>query len=102
MFTAAGLFKKIGDTNMSDTEISEVGDCITVGFNDVATGRILLSLHLRLELQQMMSRVRPEDLSAAEIAALLDILTPADSRVVGGPASAMTERPRVSRRVPGA
>jgi len=78
--------QKIGVRNVSDTEISEVGDCITVGFNDVATGRILLSSHLRLELQQMMSRVRPEDLSAAEIAALLDILAPADSRVVGGPA----------------
>jgi hypothetical protein len=85
MFTAAGLFKKIGDRNMSDTEISEVGDCITVGFNDVATGRILLSSHLRLELQQMMSRVRPEDLSAAEITALLAILRLAHCRVIGGP-----------------
>ena len=41
--------------------------------------------HLRWELVQVMSRVRPDDLSAAEIAALLDILTPADARVVGGP-----------------
>jgi hypothetical protein len=42
--------------------------------------------HLRWELQQVMARVRPEDLSAAEIAALLVILTPAHSRVIGGPA----------------
>lgn len=47
--------------------------------------------HLRQELQQVMSRVRPDDLSAAEIVALLAILSPADRRVVGGP----TSRPRL-------
>jgi hypothetical protein len=42
--------------------------------------------HLRWELQQVMSRVRPEDLSAAEVSGLLAILVPAHSRVIGGPA----------------
>ena len=41
--------------------------------------------HLRWELQQVMSRVRPEDLSAAEISGLLAILVPAHSRIIGGP-----------------
>jgi hypothetical protein len=45
-----------------------------------------LSPHLRRELEQVMSRVRPDDLSVVEIAALLAILVPAHSRVVGGPA----------------
>ncbi|MET0698475.1 MAG: hypothetical protein ABWY93_02320 [Mycobacterium sp.] len=39
--------------------------------------------HLRWELEQVMSRVRPEDLSAREITALLETLTPAHSRVLG-------------------
>ena len=42
--------------------------------------------HLRWELQQVMSRVRPEDLSATEISGLLAILIPAHSRVIGRPA----------------
>jgi hypothetical protein len=37
-----------------------------------------------LELQQVMSHVRPDDLSAAEISALLAILAPAHARVIGG------------------
>ena len=36
---------------------------------------------------QLMTRVRPDDLSAVEIAALLVLLAPALSRVVGGPAA---------------
>jgi hypothetical protein len=42
--------------------------------------------HLRWELEQVMSRVRPADLSGAEIAALLAVLAPAHCRVIGGPA----------------
>lgn len=41
---------------------------------------------LRRELLAVMSRVRPEDLSAAEITALLAIFRPAEARVVAGPA----------------
>lgn len=37
------------------------------------------------ELIRVMSRVQPDDLSAAEIVALLGILAPADSRVNGRP-----------------
>jgi hypothetical protein len=71
---------------MFDTELPEVGDRITGERDYVMTGRNCLLPHLRWELQQVMSRVRPEDLSAAEIAALLAILTPAHSRVIGRPA----------------
>jgi len=42
--------------------------------------------HLRLELRQLMSGLRPDDLSAAEISGLLAILIPAHARVIGGPA----------------
>jgi hypothetical protein len=42
--------------------------------------------HLRWELQQVMSRVRPEDLSDTEVAALLAILRMAHCRVIGRPA----------------
>lgn len=86
---------------MSDTEISELAACIRGGFHDVEAGGILLSSHLRWELQQMLSRVRPEDLSTTEIAALLVILMPADSRVVGITSRpAMNAHPRGSRRAP--
>jgi hypothetical protein len=68
-----------------DTEFSEVGDRITAGLDFATTGRNGVLPLLRWELQQVMSRVRPEDLSAAEIAALLAILMPAHSRVIGGP-----------------
>jgi hypothetical protein len=53
----------------------------------VKTVRNCVLPHLRWELRQVMSRVRPEDLSAPEITALLGVLTPAHSRVIGGPAS---------------
>jgi hypothetical protein len=43
--------------------------------------------HLRWELEQVMSRVRPADLSGVEIAALLAVLAPAHCRVIGGPTS---------------
>jgi hypothetical protein len=69
------------------TEISEVGDHIAPVVDFVEAERSCLLPHLRWELDQVMSRVRPADLSAAEIAALLAILTPAHSRVIGGPAS---------------
>jgi hypothetical protein len=78
---------KLLGSGVGDAKISEVNGRISVGLDNVATGRILLSAHLRRKLQQVMTRVRPEDLSVAEIVALLDILTPADSRVVGGPAN---------------
>lgn len=47
---------------------------------------VSLSPHLRWELEQVMARVRPADLSVVEIAALLAVLVPAHSRVIGGPA----------------
>jgi hypothetical protein len=76
---------------MHDREFPEVGKRIAAGRDDMTTGRNSLSSHLRWELVQVMSRVRPEDLSAVEVAALLVILTPADTRVIGGPAG----RPKV-------
>lgn len=57
--------------------------------SDVAAAPISLSSlrNLVWELKDVMSRIAPEDLSAAEISALLGILTPAQSRVVGRPAA---------------
>jgi hypothetical protein len=67
---------------------SEVGNHITAAPLDPETvaGNGVLP-HLRWELEQVMTRVRPSDLSASEIAALLGVLRPAHSRVIGGPAS---------------
>jgi hypothetical protein len=48
--------------------------------------------HLRWELQQVMARVRPDDLSAVEISKLLAILIPAHSRVINGPAGQPAQR----------
>jgi hypothetical protein len=75
-----------------NTKFSEVKDrCLVVPDDDAldagTASHRLLSSHLRSRLQRVMTRVRPDDLSIAEIVALLDILTPADFRVVGGPAS---------------
>lgn len=67
-------------------KLSEVGNSITAARGYAKPGRTTFLPHLRWELQQVMSRVRPEDLSANEIAALLAILTPAHCRVIGGPA----------------
>jgi len=78
--------QKVRGGNVADTEFSGVGDRITAGLDFATTGRNGVLPLLRRELQQVMSRVRPEDLSAAEIAALLAVLAPADSRVIGGPA----------------
>lgn len=76
---------------MIDTELSEVGDLINAARRYGKTGGNRVLPHLRWELAQVMSRVRPDDLSAVEIAALLAVLTPAHSRVIGGP----TGRPRL-------
>jgi hypothetical protein len=63
---------------MLDSELFEVVKHI------VATGDVAgTSPHLRWELQEVMSRVRPDDLSTAEISSLLAILVPAHSRVIG-------------------
>lgn len=67
-------------------KLSEVGDRINAARGYTKVARPVFLPHLRWELQQVMSRVRPEDLSANEIAALLAILTPAHCRVIGGPA----------------
>lgn len=68
-------------------KLSEIGDRIGAARECTRAGRTVFLPHLRWELRQVMSRVRPEDLSAKEIAALLAILTPAHCRVIGGPAS---------------
>lgn len=66
-------------------KLSEVGDRINAARGYTKTGRTKFLPHLRWELKQVMSRVRPEDLSANEIAELLAVLTPAHCRVIGGP-----------------
>jgi hypothetical protein len=89
-FSASDL-ENLGVRSLVDTDISEVGDLINAArrYGKTRGNRVLP--HLRWELGQVMSRVRPEDLSATEIAALLAILMPAHSRVIGGPAG----RPRL-------
>lgn len=72
-------------------ELSEVAERAKTAVDNSSTQQDRSVPHLRLELQQVMSRVRPDDLSAAEIVALLAILSPADRRVIGGP----TGRPRL-------
>jgi hypothetical protein len=68
-----------------ETDFSEVGDRATVACSFVKTDADSKVPHLRWELEQVMTRVRPQDLSAVEIAALLTILIPAHSRVIGRP-----------------
>jgi hypothetical protein len=87
---------------VSDTRLPGAGKRIAGGLDDMTAERNFMSSHLRWELMQLMSRVRPEDLSAVEITALLVILRPAASRVFGLPAG----RPKVrvlggSRQAPG-
>jgi hypothetical protein len=60
---------------------------VAAGRDDMTLGLNYLSSHLRSELGQVMSRVRPKDLSVVEVAAVLAVLAPADARVIGGPAS---------------
>jgi hypothetical protein len=50
------------------------------------TDRARTESRLRWELKQVMSRVRPENLSSPEMSALLVILRKAHARVVGRPA----------------
>ena len=85
------LILKVGVRSLFDTDLPEVGDLINAARRYGKTGGNRVLPHLRWELAQVMSRVRPEDLSAAEIAALLAVLMPAHSRVIGGPAG----RPRL-------
>lgn len=66
-------------------KLSEVGDRINAARGYTRSGHAKVLPHLRWELKQVMSRVRPEDLSAGEIAELLAVLTPAHCRVIGGP-----------------
>jgi hypothetical protein len=65
---------------------SEVDERIAAAQVEAETadrGGSIVMPHLRWELEQVMTRVRPEDLSGVEIAALLVIPRPAHSRVIG-------------------
>jgi len=72
---------------MHKAKFSTVGGRIAAAREYVRAGRTYALPHLRWELREVMSRVRPEDLSATEITAILGVLTPAHTRVIGGPAS---------------
>jgi hypothetical protein len=78
--TRDGL-NKWGYAFMFDPKLVPLGKLVTSTRELAKTGP-----HLRLELRQLMSRLRPDDLSAAEIAGLLAILVPAHARIIGGPA----------------
>jgi len=81
-----------------DKDFSEVGDRVTAACSVVNSGAGAVMPHLWWELEQVMSRVRPQDLSAAEVAALLAILMPAHARVIGGPLGRPRLRVLGSRR----
>jgi hypothetical protein len=66
---------------MENSEFSAVGQCCDAPSDFGTAGP-----DLRWQLQQVLSQVRPEDLSAREIAALLAILASAHCRVIAGPA----------------
>jgi NADPH:quinone reductase-like Zn-dependent oxidoreductase len=83
---------------LSVKDVSEVGDRVSAACSFVNSGAGAVLPHLRWELEQVMSRVHPEDLSAAEVAALLAILMPAHARVIGGPPGRPRLRVLGSRR----
>jgi hypothetical protein len=72
---------------MTDTVRTQASHDVDAGVDYLPTELDHRSSGLRDELQQVMSRVRPDDLSTNEVAALLDVLRPANCRVVGGPAN---------------
>ncbi len=72
---------------MADTVPTQASQDVDAGVDYLPTELDHRSSSLRDELQQVMSRVRPDDLSTNEVAALLDVLRPANGRVVGGPAN---------------
>jgi hypothetical protein len=71
---------------MAGTESSEMSEHLLTARACGMTDRDCVLQYLRRELQHVLSQVRPQDLSTAEVAALLGILTSAHSRIVGGPA----------------
>ena len=75
---------------MLPTEPSDTSVRGESAITESATARADLLPHLKWELEEIMSRVRPDDLSAGEIDAILAILAPAHCRVIGRPA----RRPR--------
>lgn len=58
------------------------GPHMDAGLNTMAPLHFLV-----LELREVLSGILPEDLSAGEVAALLDILIPAHARVIGRPSA---------------
>jgi hypothetical protein len=73
-------------------KFSEVDDRLAAAYADAETAaREGVLTDLRSELEQVMTRVTPSDLSAAEVAGLLVILSPVDTRLVDGPSG----RPRL-------
>lgn len=74
-----------GGVIMVGTEFSEESDYVVAARDHVMTGRSCVLPHLRRELEQVLSRVRPQDLSVVEVVGLLGILDSAHSRIVGGP-----------------
>jgi hypothetical protein len=68
-------------------EFSEIVDRVhPVSVLEATGAENLLLPHLRWELEQVMTRVKPADLSAAEVAGLLAVLRPVHARIVVGPA----------------
>lgn len=73
---------------MIGSKIASIGDRVpTKRISPTKADRDRSVSRLRWELNQVMSRVRPEDLSATEMSGLLVILRKAHARVIGRPAT---------------
>lgn len=73
---------------MPDPSMADLGLRIAAALNCPPANEVDMLPHLRWQLGEIMSRVKPSDLSAAEIKAMLAVLDPANSGglfVVGPP-----------------
>jgi hypothetical protein len=74
-----------GITQVEFSQVHERIDAARIEAETAARNGLAVMPHLRWELEQVMTRVRPTDLSVVEIAALLVILRLAHTRVIGEP-----------------
>jgi hypothetical protein len=83
-------------TNDIDSEISELRAHIDAMLKVASTGRGRIRAHLLCEVDQVMSRMLPKDLTDAELAALIAVMHAAHARAITHPTG---ERP-VLRIIP--
>lgn len=69
---------------MPNPSTADLGLRIAAALNCPVADEVDMLPHLRWQLSEIMTRVKPCDLSSAEIVALLAVLAPAHSRVLTG------------------